>query len=156
MLVKLHFFFKIELSPAFWQGGQIVPFFVVNTLAPLSQVEYRHLVPYIPLKMIFGMHFLRGNEGSQKINADSTAHLTARFHLTRKKWGYFKRRSWKPRSRSKLCHKVGLERGLPKPTEAHREQKKKKKIGLPMPPEASRGIPRAAEHAKTHGFHAFS
>jgi hypothetical protein len=122
MLVKLHFFFKIDLSPAFWQGDQIRPFFPVTPFSHLFHVENRHLVPYIPLKMIFGMRFLWENEGSQKINADSTAHLTARFHLTRKKWGYFMRRSWKSRSRPKLCHKVGLQNGQPSVS----EQKKKK------------------------------
>ena len=57
--------------------------------APFFQLEDGHFVTYILHKLIFGMHFLRGNEGSQKINVNSTVHLAARFHLTRKKCGYF-------------------------------------------------------------------
>jgi hypothetical protein len=143
MLVKLHFIFKIELSPAFWHGYQIWFFVVVILFSLLFHLTNRHLVPYIPLKMIFGMHFLRENEGSQKKNADSTVHLTARFHLTRKKWGYFMRRSWKSRSRPKLCHKVGLQNGQPSVS----EQKKKKKFANKQikknfgAPDACRGVP---------------
>ena len=83
---------KIELSPAFWQGVQIGRFVVVTLGAPLSRLENRHLVTYIPHKLTLSMHFLRENEGSQKINAYSTTLLLIRFHLTRKKTRVFKHR----------------------------------------------------------------
>merc|ERR1712127_170552 len=79
------FSFKIELSPAFWQGDQIRIFVVVTPFSLLFHIENRHLVPYVPLKMILGVHFLRENEGSQKFFAYLPTLWHARFHLTRKK-----------------------------------------------------------------------
>ena len=55
-------------------------------------VENTHFAPYILQKLTSGVHFLRGNEGSLKINADSTTLLLAHFNLTRKKWGFVHRR----------------------------------------------------------------
>ena len=55
----------------------------------LLWVENVRLVTGIPQKLTSGMHFPRENEGSLKINADSTTLLLAHFNLTRKKWGLF-------------------------------------------------------------------
>ena len=73
-------------SPELEKGGPVVdpgPAWSSWTLEDI------HFVTDIPHKFTSGVHFLRENEGSLKINADSTTLLLARFRLTRKKSGYF-------------------------------------------------------------------
>ena len=77
---------EVESTPGFEKGGAVVdpgPDWRSWTL------EDSHLAPYILHKLTSGMHFPRENEGSLKINADSTTLLLPHFHLTRKKPRFF-------------------------------------------------------------------